>query len=162
MRVPAFAVIVLCVTALPAAAQPFSSARSSVAGYIAATITPQKACESLSSFKAEGVTTIQARVVAATADTPQHCRVTGVITPEVAFEVNLPERWNQRFYMTGNGGLAGDPVDTPTNADRTGGLNHGFVTARTTPAMTRERSRAGRSSSAIRKRRSITPTAPCT
>jgi feruloyl esterase len=131
MRVPALAVIVLCVTALPAAAQPFSSARSSVAGYIAATITPQKACESLSSFKGEGVTTIQARVVAATADTPPHCRVTGVITPEVAFEVNLPERWNQRFYMTGNGGLAGDPVDTPTNADRTGGLNHGFVTART-------------------------------
>ena len=82
---------------------------------------PQKTCESLSSFKGDGITTIQARVVAATADTPQHCRVTGIITPEVAFEVNLPERWNRRFYMTGNGGLAGDPVDQPNNPDRTGG-----------------------------------------
>ena len=51
----------------------------------------------------------------AAADTPQHCRVTGVITPEVAFEVNLPDRWNRRFYMTGNGGLAGDALDSPTN-----------------------------------------------
>jgi feruloyl esterase len=131
MRVPAIAVLALCVTALPAAAQPFSTAKSSLAGYATATVTPQRSCVSLSSFKAEGMTAIQARVVAATADTPQHCRVTGVITPEVAFEVNLPERWNQRFYMTGNGGLAGDPVDTPTNADRTGGLTSGFVTART-------------------------------
>ena len=61
--------------------------------------------------------TIQARVVAATADTPQHCRVTGVITPEVAFEVNLPDRWNRRFYMTGNGGLAGDAA---RRADQSG------------------------------------------
>ena len=52
--------------------------------------------------------------MAATADTPQHCRVTGVIAPEVAFEVNLPDRWNRRFYMTGNGGLAGDALDGPT------------------------------------------------
>src|SRR5688572_32361532 len=133
MRVPVIALIAVIAlgAALPAAAQPFTNAKSSVAGYSNATDMPQKTCESLSSFKGEGITTIQARVVAATADTPQHCRVTGIITPEVAFEVNLPERWNQRFYMTGNGGLAGDPVDTPTNADRTGGLNNGFVTART-------------------------------
>ena len=50
----------------------------------------RKACESLASFKGEGIVSINARVVAATADTPQHCRVTGTITPEVAFEVNLP------------------------------------------------------------------------
>jgi feruloyl esterase len=118
-------------TALPAAAQPFTSAKSSVAGYSNATSMPQKTCESLSTFKGEGITTIQARVVPATADTPQHCRVTGIITPEVAFEVNLPERWNRRFYMTGNGGLAGDPVDQPNNPDRTGALNNGFVMART-------------------------------
>jgi feruloyl esterase len=33
--------------------------------------------------------------------------------------------------MTGNGGLAGDALDTPTNADRTGALANGFVMART-------------------------------
>ena len=70
-------------------------------------------------------------MVAATAETPQHCRVTGVITPEVAFEVNLPDRWNRRFYMTGNGGLAGDALDLPTNPDRSSALTNGFVMART-------------------------------
>jgi feruloyl esterase len=119
------------VSALPAVAQPFSNASSSVAGYATATAMPQKACDSLSNFKGEGITAIQARVVPATADTPQHCRVVGTIAPEVAFEVNLPDRWNRRFYMTGNGGLAGDPVDTPNNADRTSALNNGFVMART-------------------------------
>jgi feruloyl esterase len=130
MRVT-LALLVLAAAAAPAAAQPFANAKSSLAGYTAAETTPQKTCESLSAFKGEGIVSVQARVVAATADTPQHCRVTGVITPEVAFEVNLPDRWNQRFYMTGNGGLAGDAMDGPTNADRTSGLGNGFVHART-------------------------------
>jgi feruloyl esterase len=121
----------VCVTALPAAAQPFANASSSLARYSTADSAPSKACESLSSFKADGIVSISARVVAATADTPQHCRVLGTITPEVAFEVNLPDRWNQRFYMTGNGGLAGDALDTPTNADRASALTNGFVHART-------------------------------
>ena len=56
---------------------------------------------------------INARLVPAAGDTPQHCQVTGVITPEVAFS----DRWNRRFYMTGNGGLAGDALDGPTNPD---------------------------------------------
>jgi feruloyl esterase len=130
------ALALLCATAAPAAAQAFSNASSSVAKYSAAALQPGKACESLASFKANGreadrIVSIAARVVAATADTPAHCRVTGVIAPEVAFEVNLPERWNQRFYMTGNGGLAGDALDTPANADRTAALSNGFVMART-------------------------------
>jgi feruloyl esterase len=131
MRVLVAALIALCVTAAAADAQPFANAKSSVAGYTATQSTPQRACETLSTVKGEDITSIQARVVAATADTPQHCRVTGIIAPEVAFEVNLPERWNRRFYMTGNGGLAGDPVDQPINGDRTSALTNGFVMART-------------------------------
>jgi feruloyl esterase len=107
---------------------------------------PGKSCESLSAYKGEGIVSINARVVPATADTPQHCRVTGVITPEVAFEINLPDRWNRRFYMTGNGGLAGDALDGPTNPDRTSALTNGFVMARTNTVTTRARSRAARSS----------------
>jgi feruloyl esterase len=56
--------------------------------------------------------------------------VLGVIAPEVAFEVNLPDRWNRRFYMAGNGGLAGDALDGPS-ADRATALSNGFVMART-------------------------------
>jgi feruloyl esterase len=121
----------LLAAAIPAGAQAFSNARNSLANYSVAETAPSKACEALSSFTGEGIVSIAARVVPATADTPQHCRVTGVITPEVAFEVNLPDRWNRRFYMTGNGGLAGDALDTPTNLDRTSALTNGFVMART-------------------------------
>ena len=131
MRTPALTLLLLCAAAGPALGQPFSNAASSLAGYTVTDTMPQKACEGLTAFKTEGLASIQARMVPATADTPQHCRVTGVIAPEIAFEVNLPDRWNRRFYMTGNGGLAGDPVDTPANQDRTQGLTNGFVHART-------------------------------
>src|SRR4030095_833135 len=94
---------------------------------------PSKPCEALSSFKGEGVVSIAARVVAATADTPKHCRVVGTITPEEAFEINLPDTWNRRFYMTGNGGLAGDAMDTPNSPDRTSALTNGFVPGPTKP-----------------------------
>ena len=123
--------LILIAAAAPAFAQPFANAKSSLAGYTVADTVPQKPCDSMASFTGEGIVSIQSRMVAATADTPQHCRVTGVIAPEVAFEVNLPDRWNRRFYMTGNGGLAGDPVDTPTSGDRTAALGNGFVHART-------------------------------
>jgi Tannase and feruloyl esterase len=121
----------LLLAAAPAWAQPFANAKTSRSNYTAAESTPRRACESLSAFKGEGIVSISARVVPASGETPQHCRVLGVITPEVAFEVNLPDRWNQRFYMTGNGGLAGDALDGATNADRTAGLSNGFVHART-------------------------------
>ena len=84
--------VVICAAAAPAVAQPFSNAKSSVAGYTVAETAPQKACDSLAAFKGEGIVSIAARVVPATADAPQHCRVTGIITPEVAFEVSLPDR----------------------------------------------------------------------
>jgi hypothetical protein len=34
-------------------------------------------------------------------------------------------------YMTGNGGLAGQAIDTPESADRASALANGFVHART-------------------------------
>jgi hypothetical protein len=123
--------VAACATATPALAQPFANARLSVAGYTTTDTSPQKPCDSLSSFQSAGIVSIKARVVAGTADTPQHCRVIGVIAPEVAFEVNLPDRWNRRFFMTGNGGLAGDALDLPGNADRSSALENGFVHART-------------------------------
>jgi hypothetical protein len=131
MRVFGFVLLAVFVTAAPSAAQPFSNAKSSLAGYTAADTAPRKACESLSAFKGDGIVSIAARVVPATADTPQHCRVLGTISPEVAFEVHLPDRWNRRFYMTGNGGLAGDALDGAVAPERSAALASGFVTART-------------------------------
>jgi len=125
------ALLFVSASVIAAGAQPFSNADRSRAKYAIADTAPSKTCSDLSSFAGEGIVSIASRVVAATADTPQHCRVTGVITPEVAFEINLPDRWNRRFYMAGNGGLAGDALDTPNNGDRTGALAKGFVMART-------------------------------
>jgi feruloyl esterase len=124
-------IVIVGAIAGPASAQPFANAKASLAGYSVANTMPAKTCESMSSFKGDGVTMIQAKLVPATPTTAQHCRIVGVIAPEVAFEVNLPDRWNRRFYMTGNGGLAGQAVDAPTNADRAAGLSNGFVHAMT-------------------------------
>jgi feruloyl esterase len=100
--------------------------------YTSATTVPRKPCESLAGFKGDGITAIAARVVPAAADAPQHCRVSGTISPEIAFEVNLPDRWNDRFYMIGNGGHAGEGLDDPGRAaQRIAALAHGFVMAQT-------------------------------
>ena len=44
---------------------------------------------------------------------PSYCRISGLLDPEIAFEVSLPAKWNGRFYMIGNGGFAGDALDNP-------------------------------------------------
>ena len=36
-----------------------------------------------------------------------HCKVSGTIGKEIGFEIALPEKWNYRFLMNGNGGFAG-------------------------------------------------------
>jgi feruloyl esterase len=132
MRILFFVLALFCLSAAPAAAQPFANASTSLANYTLTDARPQKPCERLASFTGEGIVSLDARLVSATGDTPQHCRVTGTIAPEVAFEVNLPDQWNSRFYMIGNGGLAGDALDGPGRAtERTAALRHGFVMAHT-------------------------------
>ena len=39
-----------------------------------------------------------------------HCQVLGVIGKEINFEILLPEKWNGRFVMGGNGGFAGELI----------------------------------------------------
>jgi feruloyl esterase len=62
--------------------------------------------------------------------TPDHCRIIGVIPAEIIFEVNLPLAWNGRFYMYGNGGFAGQPPSAQAEV-RNQALRHGFATAYT-------------------------------
>src|SRR6185312_239663 len=38
---------------------------------------------------------------------PAFCRVAGVVTPEVRFELWMPKQWNKKLLAVGNGGLAG-------------------------------------------------------
>ena len=62
-------------------------------------------------------TILSARIVPAADGVPEHCRVTGLIAPEIRFELNLPANWNRRFYMHGNGGFAGEAPEFGAAAD---------------------------------------------
>jgi tannase/feruloyl esterase len=121
--------------AAPAAAQngaSFSDAARSAASYTHATVRPQRDCRELREFTGGNVTILATEMIPAADGVPEHCRVSGVILPEIRFEVNLPEAWNRRFYMHGNGGFAGETPDQPVRAaHRANALRHGFTSAST-------------------------------
>ena len=124
--------ILALATPMAAHAQAFADAKSSRAGYSGGSLAPKQSCEALADLKVPELVKITATSIAAQGATPAHCRVSGVIDPEVAFEVNLPATWNGRFYMIGNGGLAGEAPDDPGRAAQRGqALEHGFVMAST-------------------------------
>jgi feruloyl esterase len=113
-------------------AQPFADAARSLSGYSGGSIAPNAQCERLPDLELPELVEITAFTVPAEGAVPAHCRVNGVLEPEVAFEVNLPVEWNGRFYMIGNGGLAGQGPDGPRpSAERAAALEHGFAIAST-------------------------------
>ena len=110
-------------------AQPFANLKSSAVDYTVATAEPRIACDALAAaFKDKDVISLKTQSFAATDAAPAHCRVSGILSPEIGFEVNLPARWNERMYMIGNGGLAGEqPDDAGRGAQRAQALANGFV-----------------------------------
>ena len=165
-RVGVSGVIVIATSAFAtfvAHAQPFANARTSRSQYSGGNLRPAAQCEQLDARGMADVVELTARAVAAEGNVPQHCRVSGVLAPEIAFEVSLPTPWNGRLYMIGNGGHAGEDLDNPGRAAQRGqALEHGFAMAQPTRATTRARNPRRPSCSRIRRRRSTTPTAPCT
>jgi feruloyl esterase len=126
------AAALIALSAPPARAQAFADLKSALVDYSKADIEPRKACETLSRFKAKEIAQIGASAMPAANNAPAHCRVTGLITPEIAFEVSLPARWNGRFYMIGNGGHAGEALDDAGRvAQRNQALQLGFAFAQT-------------------------------
>ena len=57
-----------------------------------------------------------------------HCKVAGVIGPEIHFELLLPETWNGKFVMGGGGGFVGSVMNTSLAY---GSLQAGYATAGT-------------------------------
>ena len=106
--------------------------KNALVDYSKADLEPRKACDALGQFKSKDIAQITATVVPAGAAAPAHCRVTGVLSPEIAFEVSLPAKWNGRFYMIGNGGHAGEALeDAGRVAQRNQALQLGFAFAQT-------------------------------
>ena len=117
---------------LPAIAQAFTDLKDGLVDYSKADIEPGKPCEALNGYISNEIVRIKAEKTEAAGQTPKYCRVTGVLTPEIAFEVGLPARWNGRFYMFGNGGLAGQALDDPFHvAQLNAALQKGFAVAHT-------------------------------
>ena len=119
----------------PAAAQngfSFIDAAKSPLNYSHATVKPQMACRELRGLTDANTSILSAEIMAAGGGVPEHCRVSGLIAPEIRFEVNLPAAWNRRFYMNGNGGFAGESPDSPPRAAlRANALRSGFASATT-------------------------------
>src|SRR5215831_5287053 len=92
----ALALALVALTASRAGAQPFANAKEALVDYSKGNLEPHVSCEQLAKFKDADIVKIEARTIAAAADAPAHCRVSGVLSPEIGFEVNLPARWNRR------------------------------------------------------------------
>ncbi len=118
--------VTLALASTPVAAQLFSSAGTAVTNYTNAEIRPAVSCDALGRLDLPDVIAIRSRTIPAEGDVPRHCRVDGTIAPEITFQVNLPDAWNGRYYMVGNGGPAGQHPDTQA-AGRAQALAHGFA-----------------------------------
>jgi hypothetical protein len=113
-------------------AQDFADAKNALVDYTKADLAPHEACAALGKFKSADIHQIAAIGMEASDKAPAFCRVTGMLSPEIAFEVALPAQWNGRFYMIGNGGFAGDSLDNPGRlAQRNEALKLGFAFAQT-------------------------------
>ena len=110
----------------------FTDAGNSAVHYGTAPARPVMTCTNVAELATAETTIVQARVVPPADGVPEHCRVTGLIQPEIRFELNLPTDWNRRFYMHGNGGFAGEAPDYGARPMvRANALKQGFAAAQT-------------------------------
>jgi Tannase and feruloyl esterase len=127
-----FALALLTMLAIAVHAQDFSNVKTALVDYSKADLEARKDCAEMGKFKSKDIVHIAAAAIPATDVSPAFCRVSGLLDPEIAFEVSLPAKWNGRFYMIGNGGFAGDALDNPGRVtQRNEALKLGFAFAQT-------------------------------
>jgi feruloyl esterase len=99
-------------------------------------------CQALRALTTDTRAIHTAEHIPASDEARAHCRVTGQILPEVGFEVRLPDDWNGRFLMYGNGGFAGaiqSYFGPGVARSFTAGVNEGFAVAGTDTGHDRDR-----------------------
>lgn len=79
-------------------------------------------CSALAGRAIGGATIVSATPTAATATLAEHCKVTGLIAPQLNFELRLPGNWNHKLHYGGGGGYNGSipPAHAPA-------LNAGYA-----------------------------------
>ena len=134
-KILAASAVVACIVPAVANAQngfSFLDAEQSAVPYTETGARARIRCASLVALTMHDYSIVSATLLDEKDGVPEHCRVSGVIPPEIRFEVNLPSAWNRRFYMYGNGGYAGtSPENRGKTRQRDRGLRHGFATAYT-------------------------------
>ena len=108
----AIAAVLMAAAPVPARAQAFADLKSRAGGLLESGHGAAQDLRGVGQVQVEGHRAdARPSMVPADAAAPAHCRVTGLLAPEIAFEVSLPAKWNGRFYMIGNGGHAGEALD---------------------------------------------------
>lgn len=72
---------------------------------------PTMRCHDLESMGSASLTIASVEPVEASRTASALCRVHGVVPPEVQFLLEMPNAWNGRLYVLGNGGYAGESVE---------------------------------------------------
>src|ERR1039458_5368336 len=85
--------VLLTLAAIPGRAQDFSEVMTALVDYSKAEMEPRKSCQALGNFKTTDLVQIMAAAIPASDAAPTYCRVTGLLSPEIAFEVSLPAQW---------------------------------------------------------------------
>jgi hypothetical protein len=99
---------------------------------LATPLKPATACKELRSLTGFDLSVVSATLMPSSATSPEHCRVSLMVPPEINIQVNLPTSWNGRLFMFGNGGWAGESFDAPNRVlARDRGIKAGFVTVAT-------------------------------
>lgn len=111
---------VIVISSVAAAAQNGSQFRDWRSSVLAdrQQIKPRLACVDIAAMSGYEFSIATALVVPASQRTPEHCRISGLILPEIRFELNLPVEWNGRLYMFGNGGYAGEAFEAAVRVTR--------------------------------------------
>ncbi len=126
------AVIWAGTAAAPVQAQTFADLNTALIDYSKTDTEPVKPCGDMGRFKSSEIVQITAEKISADDKVPAFCRIAGVLDPEIAFEVSLPDKWNGRFYMIGNGGHAGESLNDGMRVSQINeALRIGFAVAQT-------------------------------
>ena len=100
---------------------------------------PTMDCAPLGELTVPAYSILSATRFEASGGTASRCRVVGVLPPEIVFEVVLPDAWNGRILMTGNGGYAGTSPDARGRRQRSARIaSSGFVSVYTNTGHDRE------------------------
>lgn len=93
---------------------------------------PKTSCAALHALTGYDLSVMTAETIPPSAGVPGFCRVLIQVQPEIRLEVSLPADWNRRLYMFGNGGYAGESLESTARVThRNAALNLGFAVTQT-------------------------------